>query len=961
MFRYRVFILLLLSYHIILTTTEDTSQKTNNTLNNTGVRDEKNSTSQKTETLLSELAKIIKNPFDLDSKELKKRDDLFASASEHVNARLFSARTYSNDYSGTCYSCNSVPWVPIVGRSLNLHSSSSHFGNNAPYFREKQNLNQNYGAPPVDHYGAPQRSFEYPRFGDVVDYMVPPPFQRQGLLGGNYGPPKPVYLPPKPLYNSPKPSYSPPYSFYNAPNFFDIKPPPLQPSFRPSNNYLPPAMSYEPSTSYGAPMIPNNYQHSGQNGPTTYLRPVSQNIQPPIPPIHTLPLENTRIPPAIPSDSYGKPLPLSGEVFGPDPSHNNYQQYDDAVASGNEKYTNRIPVTFPDFKYIHPKRVISSSYRNEATDVQVVPSVRVADYTASIQHPINLIQSPILDLNIPADQKISSHSNEDKFVERPEPFYDPSKDFVPGSKETIESSSAEYKNEHINNEQSIVVDDTYASASNLNSTYSLKNNYTVLKRDNELYTSQVSFDNSKSKVQDDNLSNSLIQKLILEENIIPDPRNQIVSLQKTTYEPEQLKVDINTDQPPTKLVNWATTQALLKPTVLTKQNYGNNKQRPSKTLQIIVPYLKAPDKQDSWSDFTSKPPAIYNKEYTTLAPVFVPPPISTEASNLWTVLAEDIRTVQANRNEATGFVKSTSTTEVYNIKDFLAKNRVNDENFLQKNIDNWTRQSYAHGLNIADKLTTKLTQIKPIPQEYLTTTVNYDDDRILNKLVASFGNIDDHLTASSNNRDIISNEIEETLADSFEMSTTKLPPETTTAIKDTSPKFKYIIKEPSTVPWESNKVTLSNSTHEKVYVVTPQSYSKIVTSTPATAFSMAPKIQNGKVNNASTVTKISVRIEGPDGVKENSKGHPLKVVFSEWPHIINDLETTTTLKPTSRHPLFGLMDLSAYTEAPTSPVNTLDGHSKVTKAVSSSTPIISSTSPKPSTNTTEIVKIASSS
>lgn len=45
---------------------------------------------------------------------------------------------------------------------------------------------------------------------------------------------------------------------------------------------------------------------------------------------------------------------------------------------------------------------------------------------------------------------------------------------------------------------------------------------------------------------------------------------------------------------------------------------------------------------------------------------------------------------------------------------------------------------------------------------------------------------------------------------------------------------------------------------------------------------------------------------------------------------VNNLQTTTTSTPTFRHPLVGLMGISAYTVAPNRTVETFGGHSKVT-------------------------------
>lgn len=510
----------------------------------------------------------------------------FAVDGEMINApqkpSLRVSRSIAGPFSGrNCYDCNSEPWIPLIGRSLNLPPSHSYF---------KQELVQ----PPLDQYGAPQGAFKYPGLGEVADFMLPPPYKSTisrapvRVHFGWSGPPKPLRL-------------------HYTPTIIDLTPPPFQ-----------------------------------------------------------LPLENN-LPVAQPSDSYGRPLT-----------------------------THLEPITLSSEHY---------HYHNGLTDVQVLPSVRIADYTASIEHPINLIQSPILDVE--EDLNKPTSQDEERLSDKP-----------------------------------IVVEDTFTSASDINTTYS-----SGLERSNDKFLTQ-----SHTK-------ESLIQKL-LKPNLKP-----------------------------------------IKP----------------KKLQIIVPYLKAP----------APSTAIYNREYTTLAPVFVPPPLTTESGNLWTQLVEEIRTGESHKDSARGFVKS--TTEVYNIHEYFNKKS------LQQNIDDWTQQSYSAGQH---------SHTKNIPGNYLTTST-----------------LKDHSASSSDQLDIISNEV---------------VPQTTTP----KPLIKYI-KKPS---WEKDKVTLKNSTHEKVYLVTPQSYIKYLTTTPATAFSMAPKIQNGQINNSTTMTRISVRVEAPPSSSDQSS-KDVRVIFSEWPHL----------------------------------------------------------------------------
>ncbi|KAL1489890.1 hypothetical protein ABEB36_013818 [Hypothenemus hampei] len=541
-----------------------------------------------------------------------------------------------------------------------------------------------------------------------------------------------------------------------------------------SNRHVGGHVQQPPIDQYGAPQKPFTYPQAGQLVdfmlPPPPLRHggLFQNMQPPA----NLPLENNYLPSARPSDSYGKPI--TSNYLDPLPS---------ASGDGNEGLESLIK-------------------QGLLTDVQVVPSLRIADYTASIEHPVNLVQSPILDLNI------KEREGEEKLSDKP-----------------------------------IVVEDSFTSATDLNvTTYPEAVN--LDKRPNDKFLE------SQDGVLD--ITDQLIQKLIAEHHIIEDPKSQIVNIHKI---PASAEVPV-VMTPPKPLDGVRTTSP--------------------KKLQIIVPYYHQLSK------------AVYNKEYTTLAPVFIPPPVTTQSSDLWTRLVDDIRFAEDKHEAAKGFEMSTKKS-VFVVPQNL-------EASLQKNIDDWTQQVYSKG--------TRFLQVKNIPPEYFNT-------------MSKSTEVDHYEASGSNNKEAF---IAENLVESESEATTILP------------------------SWDDHKVTLKNSTFEKVYVVTPQSYVKIKpTKTPTRGFSMAPKVRNGKINNEIKMTRINIRVEPPSG-NQDAKG-AMKVIYSEWPHIINDLQTTTstTPKPTSRHPLFGLMDLVPYT----APVQTLGGHSKVTSVGTSpyakSTTVISTT------------------
>ncbi|XP_060530913.1 uncharacterized protein LOC132704727 [Cylas formicarius] len=691
-----------------------------------------------------------------------------------------------------CSSCNQIPWIPITGRKL-------HFTSPEVVFNSRANIpeHRNFLYPPIDQYGAPQGYYGEPKHGEVAEFMLPPPlFIRKPSSSLN------AIKPPVSSF------YSKPSTFSKLPNFaFDSL---VGPTYQ--------------SILYSSPQPRLNLHKLQQIASVNNYRPISSNFRPPPPPyqphsfpgINHLPLAQTHLPFATPSDSYGKPVQNLNFVQKTQSSHL-------PTAKPSDSYGN--PVTGNHLPYLDTITLASGDDR-DYPDIQVVPSVQIADYTASIEHPINLIQSPLLDL-IARDEALATQEKSNLADNR---------------KHTL-SDSAEASTEFKLHENPIFVKDILASESTINST-------TInTKRDNDKFLG-------------------------------------------TGFAPVSPTI--------------ANGDKILQGTATDKYNLA----QPSLEYNLISTVMLPPPPSKSTWNSEKLPPAemkdkwFLNKKYDTLSPTFNPPPI-TNGKPQWNIFTEQERPQDVS-----------SSTKVYNIKDLLANQSSAlylkhhlpyDVITLQRNIDDWTHQSYAKHINFGDKIR-KFKEVKQIPDKYLTTH-NYDVD---------------HLAAGSSREESISNEIESNSIDSDEsITTTSLP------------FIRYVPTTENVSQWNTSQVLLSNVTQEKVYIVTPQS-KVAVTPTPTTAFSMAPKIQNGKVNMASTMTKISIRVEPQSETRVGNEilTNPIKVVYSEWPHLINNLETTTsTVRPTSSHPLLGLMGLYSYNPPPDSTVETISGHSKVSTVV----------------------------
>lgn len=223
------------------------------------------------------------------------------------------------------------------------------------------------------------------------------------------------------------------------------------------------------------------------------------------------------------------------------------------------------------------------------------------------------------------------------------------------------------------------------------------------------------------------------------------------------------------------------------------------------------------------------------------------------------------------------------TTPVYNIQDLINSGKSQSQSLqnnlpydiisLQKNIDHWTQQEYSGKFKEKNK---QVDSTKQIPDSFFTTQA-LETTTVPEEVTFE--------SAETNNKETILRELLKDIETNLILSET-----TTEVTNSTKPIPLPFSTQDQKSSWEVAQVTVSPLTKEKVYVVTPQSY-KFDSSTPATAWSMAPKVKNGTVNGQGTFesSKFSVRVEaqnktGRELVHQEGQ-NSVKVVYSEWPHL----------------------------------------------------------------------------
>ncbi|KAK9870787.1 hypothetical protein WA026_009747 [Henosepilachna vigintioctopunctata] len=796
--------------------------------------------------------------------------------------------------------------IPNHFKLFNDHKSNSQFSTTTHILPQYPSLSPQYLPP--------SKSILLPI--NQNNHKLHPSVQYGAPISNNFNPPPPSILPkpPKSLYGPPAPLFrsKPPTSNKNdfrRPNTkYEIKDHMVPPSVHISGQ-----KNYQDIVGMMAPPVGNNNPHNIQD----ILHP----------PVSQFPILEEDFPPNTrkPLSSYGSP---------------NIQGIEQVPLSSGDHYDLSYPIAFPNLSvrpvapihnFINFNQGIHGAEKVES--IQVLPSVQLADYISSIEYPINVIQSPLVEVNSNGGSDITKLINISNQSTAFTPVYhSPTSNVI---------QSGLFVNPSINpeklNEEPIIVEDAHVAASSLNETYKSAEG----QRDGEndyltgTQNSQALPLNGRENADDDS---TIIENGISHSSdiIITNPQNNISS-QKT--EDNEILPQKNASkqseftQPPMDYSQWTPTrsgQSLkispppVQSTWITPSSSTEIPQKKTKHVQIIIPYYNfnrtTNSPYNSWNDkknshvFPFK--STYDTDsYTTLLPVFKPP--SSTDKSVWLDFINDLGISSSERLPASPFQVQT-TTKVYNIQDILGIQPAGqmsqklpfDILSLQKNINEWTQQAYARTtekLYSNQGVIQRLSPSKKIPREYFST-VPYD--YTTTKPVSQISN--DHVAAGSVKNENFKDDIGNNLVLEYYTTTTD---QTTVPINiaenDIKPHFDSSRDHKSS--WDNLQTTFSPVTKEKVYIVTPAPL-KTTTSTPL-AWSLPPQVKNGTVVVDKTLLfehpKFSIRIEDNTTNSKGNGSNTTKVIYSEWPHKINNLQTST-MKPTSRHPLFGLMDVSVY-------------------------------------------------
>lgn len=332
-------------------------------------------------------------------------------------------------------------------------------------------------------------------------------------------------------------------------------------------------------------------------------------------------------------------------------------------------------------------------------EVEVQPSIPIAGYLASIEHPINVVQSPIVEVTVREQGTEESGDNVGQTVGST----------TARAHEETYSTKTDFKENPI-----VVPDSDDAETSNNQTTHEVfdVNN----KRGNDNSLGVFSF-NGKVNSHDQ----------ILKEN--EELIEQILSIQETTtYSPTSTQRENYSEftTPPVDYTAWTPsfittnqspsdkmTPPFESPSPWTNYITGTPTTKKPKQIQVIVPYI------------TNQKPMPFNSQKSEALPMYFTPP---SKAPVWPKYLEQ-------KSQKVVTAHKPSLIQATNIKELL-KGEIDSKQrtvpplpfdilTLQKTIDDWTQQEFSNKLSIRDepKITTsnKLAPSKNIPNNFFTT------------------------------------------------------------------------------------------------------------------------------------------------------------------------------------------------------------------------------------------------
>lgn len=735
--------------------------------------------------------------------------------------------------------------------------------------------------------------------------LNPPPFPVAAQQ--QYGAPE-IFSPPKAQYGA---SIAPSQQYAPAPEIFE--PPKPQYGAPPTQQYGPPKIFAAPNHQYGAPLAADQFISGSQKSPKYKLQQAEALQHSTPKPLKYVPLKlvNLELGPKPPKP--GPPIiygPLLGSTkthqnykpifaqhnaipvqFGGFSGFENVQSNHIGDSQGSHSQTQlQIPVFMvppkpnqqiyyqhqgtspqrrpPSFVSkpalpIYPPQNFQNNFAHHDSapqqtkqfnsvnpgDIQIIPSIPVAGYLASIEHPVNVIQSPVLEVDVKED---------------------PADSAVKGDNE-LEKPHRQSANENHSSlsENPIVVDDdntdAHVAESSLNDTY---HNEIPNKRGNDRDIGTASF--QTDNVLKDNVD--IITKFLNEQHLLNNNEN----IQSSNNENRS-----SFSQPPMSFGKWTPSEDGTPSPSMTPPPYSQSvwinslgssnpvslTTKKPKHIQVIIPYI------------TSQKPKPFQNEpqlyYPTNQGRKVPPNtqqgyrenIAYTRPPVWSQYMNNDFFKQSSQNVE---VSTKSPHKLSNIRDILrgeatvkpGESLPFDIITLQKNIDHWTQQEYSKNPVREDftpsTTSAKFVPSKQIPSEYLTT------EPYENQTETSDESIYDHVASGSNHKETkLSSELSDIDTNLIAIDGSSTLAETTTEGVEILTKHRV---ESHQIHRNGSQVSVSPETSEKVYIVTP-----------------VPRAEGAMKNRTFKTATFAIRLESENETKmDNASG---KVIYSEWPHL----------------------------------------------------------------------------
>lgn len=582
-----------------------------------------------------------------------------------------------------CNPCNKVPWMPMFGGQQQTISIKGNNQKQAPLSTQYKHIQPQYNQPPQYHHlhyqqppasyqQPPQYSIEYTRFHPLHAKNLPQGSQLQHIT-------LPTYTPPL--------IHSTPHS--------------IQANSITSPEYQPPHQ----------------------------LLPIQQTQHHLIP----IPLPNLSVSP-IPPLYDSKPFRID-----PFP-HNSLQSYGVPIQIDNiPVQSNAIPIPIIQNPIYIQQQVPNDqlNYRSAVTpssDIEIVKSVSLGEFTSAIEYPPNVVQSSIIDLSDNTQNLAKDKYSQPEYLSEP---------IVVDSNEPLDSlSSASSKNFTVENEpdQEIIKSDIVESTTaKVHPRTTLRpkpfksgDSYGRTKTNVEI---EASVQTADEKVRPDMKKDRETPKDLLDSPIFYLKKTSLTPTSKS-YNDVTKVPEVGTTKPIIDYSPWSpsthtgiyttlpyvpssTTTSSVSPAFVSIDLSGTTSPPPETTdkkpkqIQIIIPYtnknqprpfrankFQSFDASSGWSHQTQSNDYQDSQESQVVTATVTQAPVKKTTKYLTKILASSLR-------------------------DLLKKEKSNytsiDLSKLQKNIDGWTEQEFSMLPNKASTISFR-GYSKHIPSEYLTTT-----------------------------------------------------------------------------------------------------------------------------------------------------------------------------------------------------------------------------------------------